>query len=287
MMNIGYVCTNYNNSRFTREAVRSIVASCPASRVVVVDNKSDADDVAELKRIELDFDNVELILGDENLGYFPGLNKGIRYLRQAWPDVQFMVVGNNDLIFPPDFLAAMERNLACLCDHAVVSPDIVTVDGVHQNPHVIEAISWPRELAYDIYYSSHVLALLIAVLARMSHRITDRNDEARWEVGGPIYQGHGSCYILGPKFFEYFEELWAPTFLMGEEFFLSKQLMDKGMRVYYEPGIRVVHQYHAAVSQIPAKKMWEIARDAHKVYRRHVGIFGPKSGAPKDLKMSR
>jgi hypothetical protein len=60
---------------------------------------------------------------------------------------------------------------------------------------------------------------------------------------------------------------------MGEEFFLSKQLSDQGMQVYYEPAIRVQHYCHAAVGRVPGRRMWEIARVAHKVYRRHVRIF--------------
>src|SRR5579859_5299248 len=76
-----------------------------------------------------------------------------------------------------------------------------------------------------------------------------------------------------PMFFRHFEELWAPTFLMHEEYFLSKQLSEKGFRVYYEPSIKVQHRCRGAMRTITGRKAWEAARSAQKVYRQHVKIF--------------
>jgi hypothetical protein len=63
---------------------------------------------------------------------------------------------------------------------------------------------------------------------------------------------------------------------MGEEFFLSKMLKDKGLSIYYEPAIHVIHRCHAAIDNVPNKRMWEISREAHRIYRKHVKIFGAK-----------
>ena len=79
--------------------------------------------------------------------------------------------------------------------------------------------------------------------------------------------------MLGPVFFRHFEELWAPTFLMHEEFFLSKQLSDKGLSVYYEPSVKVLHRCHGAMAAIAGRKAWEAARAAQKIYRQHVRVF--------------
>jgi GT2 family glycosyltransferase len=67
--------------------------------------------------------------------------------------------------------------------------------------------------------------------------------------------------------------LWAPTFLMYEEFFLSKQLADKGYKIFYEPSIKVIHLTHATTNNLPSKTKWLIARDSHKIYRKYVKIF--------------
>jgi GT2 family glycosyltransferase len=273
-MKIGFVCTNYNNSADTREAVNSLRESGQHEyRVVVVDNNSDSANVNALKHIASEFLHVEVIMNNENVGYFRGLNLGIRHLRVNQPDINIMVVGNNDLVFPDDFAEAISKNSSILEQHAVVSPDIVTLDGVHQNPHVVSEIGKFREFIYDLYYANYYLAIAIRKVARLSRGFTDRADETHHNVAQEIYQGYGACYVLGPLFFRYFEELWAPSFLMHEEYFLSKQVNDKGLSVYYEPGIKVLHRCHGAMATVTSRKAWEAARNAQKVYRQYVKIF--------------
>jgi GT2 family glycosyltransferase len=273
-MKIGYVCTNYNNSADTREAVCSLWRNAGDEyRIVVVDNNSNSENVEALKNIASEFQYVELILNENNVGYFKGLNMGIRHLRTRQPDINIMVIGNNDLVFPGDFAASLRGNLATLEKYAVVSPDILTLDGIHQNPHVISKIGKFREFIYNLYYANYYLAITIRKVARLSRGFTDRPDETHHDVAQEIYQGYGACYVLGPEFFRHFEELWAPTFLMHEEYFLSKQLSDKGLSVYYEPSIRVQHRCHGAMATITGRKAWEAARAAQKIYRQHVKIF--------------
>lgn len=275
---IGYVCTNYNNSHYTVEAVKSLISGHRhACEVVVVDNCSRREGVEELKNLSRTFPQVKLILNPENVGYFRGLNIGIKDLRSRRPEIEWIVVGNNDLVFPEDFGDKLDANAAKLRSHAVISPDIVTVDGEHQNPHVISGIGPVREIFYDIYYTNYYLGLLIQKMARLMSSLSERSDEEQWEVARPIYQGHGSCYLLGPRFFEQFSELWAPTFLMSEEYFLSKQLSDVGQSVYYDPSLQVIHQWHGALDQLPSRTRWQMAREAHRVYRQYVGIFGQKN----------
>jgi glycosyltransferase involved in cell wall biosynthesis len=273
-MKLAYVCTNYNNSSYTEDAVRSFLEGDSGERrVVVVDNASNAENVRLLEQLPQRYPNVELILNADNKGYFRGLNDGIRHVRARHPGFDHMVVGNNDLLFPPDFVASIQRKATLFERYPVISPDIVTLDGVHQNPHVVSRICKVREFVYDLYYANYYLAIVIRTLAGLSRRWTDRPDEASHMVAQEVYQGHGACYVLGPVFFRHFEELWAPSFLMHEEYFLSKQLSDKGMRVYYEPSIKVEHHWHATMAKVPGKKVWEAARDAHRIYRQYVKIL--------------
>lgn len=275
-MKLGYICTNFNNSHFTVDAVRSLAASADNRhelRIIVVDNQSTKEHRDVLTKLVFEFPCVDLLLNDVNVGYFPGLNCGIRTMRERYPDVKHLVIGNNDLVFPGEFCANFERQLPLLDSHPVVSPDIVTLDGQHQNPHVIKSISKKREIVYDLYYSNYMLAQVILWAASVSRSLTDRHDELQHQITQPIFQGHGSCYLIGPKFFQYFEELWAPTFLMGEEYFLSKQLSDKGMQTYYTPTIRLTHCCHGSLRSVPSYKLWQLAREAHKVYRRYVKLF--------------
>lgn len=272
---IGFVFTNYKNSHYTRQAVHSLSLNneWENTYVVIVDNDSGEEDVASLKTIKEDYPSIHLILGDENIGYFKGLNVGIRYLRERYAGLEHFVIGNNDLVFPPEFIHSVYANLGTIHKYAVISPDIVTLDGEHQNPHVLKGISKKRELVWDVYFSNYTLALIIKKIANITKKFTRRKDFKAHLTAQTIYSGYGACYILSPLFFKYFEQLWAPTFLMGEEFFLSRQLAEKNLQVYYEPAIRVNHHDHATVDKMPSKRLWELTRDYHKIYRQYVKVF--------------
>ena len=277
---LGYVCTNYNNSGYTRGAVASLHASGRGSevRVVIVDNASSSEDVAELRRIAADFPGVEVLAQPKNLGYFPGLNVGIRHLRATAPEIPHLVIGNNDLLFPSGFLAMVERNAAVLEKWAVVAPDLVTPEGVHQNPHVLHPIGGARRFIWDLYYAAYPLGTLIKWGARTAGRLAARPENRAgstlYQQAGPIEQGYGACYLLGPAFFRHFAALAAPTFLMQEEYFLSEQLQGIGQQTWYEPGIVVQHVGHATMGQMQSRRHWEIARTAHRTYKRYLAM-GP------------
>lgn len=274
-MKIGFVFTNYNNSHYTRQVINSISLNpnWNDSYIVIVDNKSEPSDIELLKVIKEDYPSIELILNEENSGYFRGLNIGIKFLRDKYENLNHIVIGNNDLVFPPDFIKKISNKKTIFDEYAVISPDLLTLDGVHQNPHVIEKISKVRELVYDVYYSNYYLSIAIGYLAKVTNKFTDRKDETQFEVAQTIYQGYGACYILTPLFFKYFEELWSPTFLMGEELFLSKQLDKKGLKIYYDPYFLVNHHDHATIGKLPSKKLWEISRVSHKIYRKYVKLY--------------
>lgn len=277
-MKVGFVFTNYNNSAYTRNAVDSImkISANVSCFIVIVDNNSEDEDILNLDKINFEYPDVKIIYNRENLGYFKGLNIGIKYLQESTIGLDFMVVGNNDLVFPANFMSCLQARQDLFSKFPVVSPDLITLDGVHQNPHVISRINPFRELIWDIYYSNYLVALIINKIAKISRSVTERRDYLDHETPQLIYQGYGACYILGPVFFNEFSELWAPTFLMGEELFLTKQLEEKGYNVYYEPSIKVEHHDHATIGKVHSRQLWKIASDSHKVYRRHVGWFSSK-----------
>lgn len=271
-MKYGFVFTNYNNSRYTKDVVYSLSLNSNFSQcfIVIVDNNSEENDVIALKIINLEYPPVKIIFNNDNCGYFKGLNIGIKYLKDTYIDLDYITIGNNDLFFPLDYLDILKNNRFLFEQYAVVSPDIITLDGVHQNPHVIKEISKVRHFLYDLYYSNYFLSLIIGYIAKVTRRFTGRKDECQFEIPQTIHQGYGACYILGPLFFKHFNLLWAPTFLMSEEFFLSRQLDQKNMKIYYEPSIKVNHHDHATMGELPSRKLWQISRYSHIIYKKYL-----------------
>lgn len=268
-MDLGFVFTNFNNAEFTHRAVESLMSGNGrhSVHVCIVDNASEAKDMSALRATQQAFPAAEFIYNSVNVGYFEGLNVGIRHLRATRPNLAFMVVGNNDLVFPGEFCDQVEANRDRFKEYPIVAPNIITINGVHQNPHVLGDVGAVREFLWDLYYSNFYLARFMLLVARFTRRFTERTDYKSHGTAQPIRQGYGACYILGPLFFEHFSELWAPTFLMHEEHFLAGQLAKKGYRQFYEPGIVVRHHDHASIDKVPSRKLWEYGRTAHGLYR--------------------
>lgn len=288
-MKIGYICTNFNSSDFTIEAFESLLSTSGHEYVcVAVDNASRPEERSRLTAYCETRAECEVLLCEENLGYFNGLNQGLDHMRETHPDVEWILIGNNDLEFDVGFADRLDSLRETYKNHSVISPDIVTLGGDHQNPHVISGIGLLRECIYDLYYSNFVLArIILNMVSLLPRKTSERGDEAAWHISQEIYQGHGSCYILSPKFFRTFEGFWAPTFLYYEEFFLSHQLAQVGEKVLYHPGVVVRHKCHSSFAKLPRRKVWEYSREAHRIYRKYVSIYGPRENPPPMLPYSR
>ena len=268
-MNYAFVFTNYNNSHYTVNAVDSI-NKCLWNRkpdIVIVDNNSSETEKSILSELSRKYSNVSILFNNSNVGYFRGLNDGLVFLEPKAKKNISIIIGNNDLIFNENFPSQLEVISDSLDKFPVVAPDIITIEGEHQNPHVLSDPSKLRELIWDIYYSSFYLAKIMGWISSLSRKYSERSDYKNWKNNGEILQGYGACYILGPIFFNRFKTLYAPTFLMGEEYFLQFQLAKEGYKTYYDSRIQVTHVDHASTGLVSSKLLWGYGKKAHKIYR--------------------
>lgn len=267
-MKVVYIFVNFNNSIESIETVESIDKMEKKSLVIIVDNCSSGEDLSRLKSKFFGQDGVIILENSQNVGYFPGLNVGINYVHNNKIHFDFIVVGNNDLSFPSNFMAKLKLRQEFYRDVPVISPDIVTLDGVHQNPHVLVKIGVVRELLYDLMYSSYTLFKFFISCSKILGTLSKRGDESEFETSREIDQGYGACYILSRKYFEFWYELPNDSFLFYEEFFLTHQLKSQKLKVYYDSYISVIHRLHKSTSNQPKKMMWEHARNSHWKHRR-------------------
>ena len=224
-MSYAFVFTNYNNSHYTISAVDSINKCLWSYKpdVIIVDNDSSESEKLILRELSQRYSNVTVVFNNTNVGYFRGLNDGLTFLESKGKIYTSIIIGNNDLIFNHNFPSQLEVISDSLDKFPVVAPDIITMEGEHQNPHVLSDPSKLRELIWDIYYSSFTLATIMGWISSVSRKYSERSDYKNWKHSGEILQGYGACYILGPIFLDRFRTLYAPTFLMGEEYFLQFQ----------------------------------------------------------------
>ncbi len=244
-------------------AVQSFLRGSSNGVAVVVDNSDQEAQRTECVRVFQGHDRVKLVRPTQNVGYFPGLNLGLAELYADPDGFDLAVVGNNDLSFSSEFADQCERVKAIFEVYPVVSPNISTSDGLSQNPHVIREVSAVRRFAYAMYFSAYPVARAIRAIQALVGAFPSRGDPDSSEHAMEISQGHGSCYILSKIFFRDFRWLPENTFLYGEEYFLSRALIDRGYKTRYEPTIRVEHSYHASIRSLPSRKHWAYMRDAY------------------------
>lgn len=274
-MKIGFVTVNFNNSEITINYIDSILKSdCFDSEIVIIDNNSNISEKKILtEKIKKD---IKVIFLNENIGYFSGLNKGIEHLIKN-NSFDYIFISNNDITFPKSLKKSLENKDSCFKKYPVISPSIITLDGIYQNPHVKDSIPFYKEIAYDLLYANYLIyKILIFLKLKFSFLLKSKNLIIEDKNPSEIYQGYGACYILTRNFFNYYKFLDSPTFLMGEELFLTQQINKIGFNIFYDPSIRVNHIDHASLSKIPSKHFFKICKESHAIYRKRVNIFNSK-----------
>ena len=269
-MNIAFIVTNYNNSIHSENLVRSFAAArvgYEGSIIVIVDNASSPEHHDILAKLDAEFDWVHVLYNEMNSGYFPGLNLGLDYVEKHFGEFDFLVVGNNDLLVEPNFIASFERHQNVLNENYVTCPSIISADGSAQNPHVVGSISRFRWLIWEVYYLSFFTSKLVKRIAATLGPLARRKDRDAHAVSKHITTGYGACYILNRDFLMHARRLFMPTFLMHEEYFLSHQLKQFGQKPYFFPHIRLFHREHASVSTVSKRLIWDYERASYLIMR--------------------
>jgi GT2 family glycosyltransferase len=257
---IYFVAVNFNNADFTIEYVNSILAlenhQLPI-QIIIVDNGSDVKDRDKLRNQLNGISQVKLIFANENLGYFKGLNVGLKQIFNR--NDSLVIIGNNDLTFSKDFITRL-LEVKINKDVMVLAPDVVTINGFHQNPLCINRMSKLRKYGLRFYYTNYYYGRAIYHAIQFLKRNVNLNKKL--EVEQYIYMGIGACYILTPNFFAKFNKLKEDVFLWSEEALLAGQIVEANGKMLYCPNLIVHHAENTSVKKIPSRKTYEMARES-------------------------
>lgn len=263
-----FISVNFHGAAHTEQLLASLASQDGAPgdfcvECVVVDNSLGAAEALECEQVVATYQFAKYIRTEKNLGYFGGLNCG---LSAKMPDApSFVVICNNDLQFRSDFCRTLvsksyPQNAFAIC------PDVVTADEFHQNPHILQRITWTRRLQFDLYFLHfYVSRLMLGVLRLFRLRKANSAQPLR---ACEIHMGVGACYVLTAEFLGRFQKLEFPFFLYGEEAFFSKQIHSSGGVLWFDPDLHVTHSERASLSQVPNRQAYEYARHGYPSYRR-------------------
>jgi GT2 family glycosyltransferase len=239
--------------------------------IIIVDNNSDIKDLIKMEK-EFEYSNsVKIIRNKTNLGYFKGLNVGIANVSKKKKDV-LIVIGNNDILFKKDFLVELSITNYSK-DTFVLAPNIITLDGYHQNPQVVIKQSELKKILLKLYFTNYYIGKILTYIALGRMKITKYQDNLNWNREMFIRQGNGACYILTENFFGPYNKLDDRVFLWGEEALLASQVFSANGKILYKPSIVVYHQKklkNTLLKQNMSKEEHRIMERSYRIYSKYL-----------------
>ncbi len=115
------IILNWNNFEDTDKCIQSLLAvNDNRLKIVIVDNHSNDNSVALFKQ---KYTQLPLLISDINKGYAGGMNLGIKYALENSAD--YIILSNNDIEYPPDFLGPMLELIQSNQSIGIVSPKVL------------------------------------------------------------------------------------------------------------------------------------------------------------------
>ncbi len=264
-----FVTVSYNNSNYTikyLDSIERLKKQDYVVKVIIVDNASKMEDFRKIENDVLNRVNTKLIRNKDNLGYFKALNVGISTIQN---NKALYIIGNNDIEFDENFLLKL-NNIEYDDDVLVLAPNVITRDGFHQNPHLVNRVSKFRKTGYYIYFSNYYFGQLIYWIAQRFKKPRSTQPDKAWNCKKVIHMGIGACYVLTENFFKYYNVLDDRVFLWGEEALLAGQVTNVNGKILYDPSIVVYHNENSSVLAIPTKQAYRIAKQSYRIYSRYL-----------------
>jgi GT2 family glycosyltransferase len=242
--------------------VRSVLASTVAVEVLVVDNASTDDSLADLERAVGDDPRVRVLRNDSNRGFAVGVNQGLAVSRGP-----FVLLLNPDAVVEPD---TIERMLESMREH----PDAGLAGGLLLNPDGTEQSGARR--SFPSLGRSFVRAF---GLWRLGAR--GRNHDFV-HAGDPLPPGPVDVDAISGAFMLARRPALEQVGPMDEAYTLHCEDLDwcarfrqAGWRVLFVPHVTVVHEKGVSSRARPLFAHWHKHRGMIRFYRKFLAGHYP------------
>ena len=269
----------YNAHEDAKRLLDSIELAFTASKstvdvfVVLSDNSSSE---APLELIDADYSFNYSYLKNENIGYFPAFNAGIKSLNCVPSAFDYIAVSNVDLQLDKSFFDNLAK-LQAVPDVGVIAPKIRSLsNGRDLNPKMlvrpsVKKIKFRRALfAYPVLFKIYnILTRVKEYLVSKKQKITVKENSS---VTGflEMYGAHGSFILFTKNYFLAGASVDYPRFLFGEEGFVAEQARAKSLKIIHTPQIIIHDHEHGTTSQQPSAFM---CREHVKSYDYYLNTF--------------
>lgn len=245
----GFVVLNYNNYIDAVACANSILKITHRDDylIVIVDNASPNNSFNELKREFEGHPKIVLLLNENNTGYSGGNNVGIRALMDIGIS-QIIIATNDTEVLSTNILDRFDEINSS--DVGIVGTDVVTPEGVHQNPPLYR----PTLLYFLNLYLYAPMAWLRAHLYKrfpilerkrkssVSNEIDILSGTQSTMLVHQVYMLHGCFLYLTKNYIDKIGLLDENLFMYGEEDLMSWNCETSRLKRLYLPSIKVLHK---------------------------------------------
>lgn len=254
-MKIVYVILHYLIAVETIACIESLLknACYEQDAIIVVDNHSANGSIEQIERQYGQNEGIHILKLEQNLGFARGNNAGFQYAKHQL-QADFIVLLNNDTeINQPEF---REQLLVSYQQEPfdVMGPDIITLDGQHQNPkastgYTADALELKiTRVRRDLFLNRTRLYQLLIWLDQIkrSNKATAEKKKKDSPYSPPSKAHnvvlHGSCLIFAPDYVRRYNGLFSQTFLYCEEEILWQIAQIERLKLIFNPNLQILHK---------------------------------------------
>ncbi len=250
-MKIAQIILNYNSSSDCRKCISFLQQQEGVEiEIVVVDNCSSREGEQETIRQLCQELNCTFIAAEANRGYNAGNNIGLCYASEK--GYKYALIANPDMEFPQvDYLKRMVDKMEEDEQIVVCGSDIVTPEGVHQNPMMRDG-DWRSSFGW--------ISDLFKKKKSDTYTFIDCYQESHY-----CAKVSGCCLLVRMDFMQSIGFFDENVFLYCEEAILSRQVEYAGKRMYYISDIQAVHRHIKSEKGNPIKR-FRVWRDSRIYY---------------------
>lgn len=239
---IAIFCVNYHSYDALKNYIKSVSSSVKKAGGLVSVNMFIADNTEKnYLDIEENADSLSILAFPfhENLGYFGAIHKMMEQVNPK--DFDFSIISNVDVLLDEDFFIQL-LGLQTNPDTAWIAPQIYSnLEHRDRNPKIMQRYPKRKLQILQTLFRVPILYNLYTHTVYKSKKLVKHES-------GEIYAGHGSFIILTRKYFQQCGIIDYPVFLFCEEIYLGEQCKKYGLKVVYEPALRVTDAEHASTS---------------------------------------
>jgi len=210
MIKLSIIIVNYNTSKLTLAAIASVIKNKPkvSYEIIIIDNASKEKLEKSLK--------YKLIENKKNLGFATAVNQGIKKAKG-----EYIFLFNSDALVGKGALDKLVEFAENTPDAGAVVPKLINPDGTLQ---------------------ASIFRLPTAWLALSPTKLEKFTPSRKQSVKAAVM----AAFLITPKALETIGLLDEKYFLYFEDLDYARKLKKAGLKIYYIPSAKVVHEHGAS-----------------------------------------